>query len=462
LKHYDVVIVGAGTGGSMAAKTIAKAGLSVCLIDRKDKNTIGQKVCGDAVGKHHFDNLGLSYPSGKEKEGDISGLNIHSPDLQTVFRIVGEGLTGFMINRYLFGQRLLNDALDAGSELLDQNHVFKPIVEKGKVNGVETRSLKDEMKTKITGKVVIDASGVSAIIRNNLPLEIGLERNIPREDMVICYREIRKLKETVSEPNFCDIYLNLESAPGGYYWIFPEGKTKVNVGLGVAATNGHPNPKDMLYKHVLTMPMFEGSTIMHGGGGIVPTRRPLDCLVGNGVVLIGDAACQVNPIHGGGIGPSMMGGRIAGEVVVESLEKGEPDIEKLWPINIRFMKNYGAKQAGLDVFRMFLQNISNEDLNYGMKYHLIKEEDILKASLGEEIRLNITEASQRIFRGLGRLSFLRSLYKMAKEVMKAKSLYYEYPSSPNQLQTWKTQVEHLFTKKEETYRRPRDFCLSMI
>ncbi len=97
MKHYDVVVVGAGTGGCMTAKTAASAGLSVCLVDRKDKGTIGQKVCGDAVGKHHFDNLGLAYPAGQEKEGDISGINVYSPNLRTVFRIVGEGLTGFRL-----------------------------------------------------------------------------------------------------------------------------------------------------------------------------------------------------------------------------------------------------------------------------------------------------------------------------------------------------------------------------
>jgi len=450
LKQYDVIVVGAGTGGSMTAKTIAQKGFTVCLIDRKDKDTIGQKVCGDAIGKHHFDSLGLKHPSGQEKEGDISGINVHSPDLQTVFRIVGEGLTGFMINRYLFGQRLLKEALDAGAELFDSTHVLEPIIENGKVKGVEVRLLKEEAKTKFLGNVIIDASGVSAVVRSHLPPKIGLETNVRSEDTVVCYREIRELKEQVDEPTFCEIYLDIEKAEGGYYWIFPEGKTKVNVGLGVAAVKGHPNPKDMLYKHVLTMPMFKDSTIIHGGGGIVPTRRPLDSLVGNGVVVIGDAGCQVNPIHGGGIGPSMMGGAIAGTVITEALEKGQPTIENLWPINVRFMKSYGAKQAGLDVFRVFLQNLSNDNLNYGMKYRLIKEEDVLKASLGEEIRLNVTDASRRVFKGLGRLSFLRSLYKMAKTVKTVKTLYNEYPSSPQGLNGWKNQVEEIFASLGRT------------
>jgi digeranylgeranylglycerophospholipid reductase len=447
LKRYDVVVVGAGTGGCMTAKTAASAGLTVCLVDRKDRNAIGQKVCGDAVGKHHFDNLGLAYPTGREKEGDISGISVYSPGLQTVFRIAGEGLTGFMINRYLFGQRLLKDALDVGAELLDSTHVLEPLIEKEYVRGVEARSLKDGSKTRLTGEVTVDASGISATVRSKLPPEIGLEQNVRNEDMVVCYREIRELKGHMEEPDFCEIFLDNEEAPGGYYWIFPEGETKVNVGLGVADAKRHPNPKDNLYKHVLSKPMFEDSTVFHGGGGIVPTRRPINSLVGNGIVIVGDAGCQVNPIHGGGIGPSMMGGTIAGEVLTDALEKGQPSRESLWPVNVRFMKSYGAKQAGLDVFRMFLQGVSNEDLNYGMKCRLIKEEDILKASLGEEIRLNVTDKTRRVFTGLGRLSFLKALYKMAKTTKKAKALYSEYPGFPEGLQKWKAQVEELFAEE---------------
>ena len=74
MEKFDTIVVGGGTAGCVAAKTLASAGLSVCLVDRKDRNSIGKKVCGDAIGKHHFDNLGLSYPKGDELERDILGI----------------------------------------------------------------------------------------------------------------------------------------------------------------------------------------------------------------------------------------------------------------------------------------------------------------------------------------------------------------------------------------------------
>ncbi|MEM2587531.1 MAG: geranylgeranyl hydrogenase, partial [Candidatus Bathyarchaeia archaeon] len=218
----------------------------------------------------------------------------------------------------------------------------------------------------------------------------------------------------------------------------------VNVGLGVAAVGGFPNPREQLYKFVLSKRIFEDSRLIHGGGGVVPTRRPLDSFVGNGIVVIGDAACHVNPIHGGGIGPSMMAGKIAGEVISSVLEKSEPSVENLWPINVRYMKTYGAKQASLDVFRIFLQSLTNEDINYGMKYKLIMEEDVLKAGMEGDVRLNITDATRRIFIGLGRISFLRKLYNMARKSKAIKKMYENYPQSPNEMQEWRIKVREIF------------------
>ena len=66
-----MAVVGAGTAGCMTAKTAAKAGLKVCLLDSKEREKIGKKVCGDAVGKHHFDELGLTAPKGEELRSRI-------------------------------------------------------------------------------------------------------------------------------------------------------------------------------------------------------------------------------------------------------------------------------------------------------------------------------------------------------------------------------------------------------
>ena len=443
MKKFDVVVVGAGTGGCLAAKTVAEAGFDVCLMDRKREQDIGDKVCGDAIGKHHFDTLGLDYPTGKELERKIVGVKIYSPNMKIAIDVKGEGLHGYIVNRRLFGQRLLKKAVKAGATFLESTQAVEPIIKDHFVNGVLARNIETGNNVSLFGQVVVDASGFSAVLQKKLPPEIGVDANVSREDVVICYREIREVKEQIAEPDFCEIYLNQKLVPGGYFWIFPEGGTKVNVGLGVAMSKGFPNPKNRLYGNVLSMPFFKGSSILGGGGGHVPTRRPINCMVGNGILIVGDAACQVNPIHGGGMGPSMMGGTIAGETIIEALETGDVSLDKMWSYNVRYMQSYGAKQAGLDIFRLLLQRLNDEDINYGMKYQLITEDDFLKTSMGEDTRLNITEKTRRIFRGIGKLSLLKRLRVAANLMKKMKTLYQNYPVSPEGFDEWKKKTQDL-------------------
>ncbi|MEJ2242527.1 MAG: NAD(P)/FAD-dependent oxidoreductase [Candidatus Bathyarchaeota archaeon] len=448
MNNYDVIVVGAGTGGCLAAKTLAKAGRKVCLIDRKSKKDIGDKVCGDAIGKHHFENIGLAPPSGAELDQIIDGIKVYSPDMETEVNVQGEGVHGYLINRLLFGQRLLKEAKDAGAILFDSTIVINPIIENNYVVGVLVKDQKTGKESKFNSRVVIDASGHSAVLRKILPPEFGIEKEVKDEDVEICYREIRELKEPISEPGFCKIYLDLQRIPGGYYWIFPKSSTTVNVGLGVSMKKGFPNPKDLFNEVILSMPIFEGSHALTGGGGLVPTRRPISPMVGNGIIIIGDAACQVNPIHGGGIGSSMMGGVKAAEVIDDALTKDDVSRETLWPYTGIFMELYGAKQAGLDIFRMLLQRLTNKEMNYGMRQRLITDEDLLKTSMGEDMKLNITEKTSRFFKGIGSLSLLMKLNTTAKLMKEIKELYRNYPSSSEALEEWETKVQDIFDKAE--------------
>ena len=449
MNKFDVIVVGAGTGGSLAAKTLAKAGLKVCMIDRKPEKEIGDKVCGDAIGKHHFNNLGLAHPSRPEREQTVKGIKVYSPDMETEVNVQGEGVHGYLVNRLLFGQRLVKEAKEAGAILMDSTVVTEPLIKNGYVIGVQTKDPNTGKTSELTAKVVVDASGHSAVLRKKLPLEFGIENNVADEDVEVCYREIREIKEPIDEPEFCKIYLDMERFPGGYCWIFPKSSTIVNVGLGVAMKKGFPNPKDLYNEYVLSLPLFKGSRALTGGGGLVPTRRPISPMVGNGIIIIGDAACQVNPIHGGGIGSSMMGGIKAAEVIIEALKKGEVSREALWPYTGIFMVEYGAKQAGLDIFRILLQKLSNEEMNYGMSHHLITDDDLLKASMGEDLRLNITEKTSRLFKGLGCLSLLKKLNTTAKLMKEVKELHRNYPSSPEGLAEWETKVDQIVEKAKK-------------
>jgi flavin-dependent dehydrogenase len=152
----------------------------------------------------------------------------------------------------------------------------------------------------------------------------------------------------------------------------------------------------------------------------------------------------VNPIHGGGIGPSMLSGYLAGKTIVDALEKDDVSQESLWPYNRKYMEMYGAKQASLDVFRFLLLMSRDEELNYGMKYALMNEQDVLKAGLGEEFHLNISEKAKRVFKGLKRIRFLNKLRLTTNLMKQVRTHYKTYPDTPKDFKNWKMQTEALF------------------
>jgi geranylgeranyl reductase family protein len=443
MEKYDVIVVGAGTAGCLAAKTVAEKGLKVCLVEKKQREEIGEKVCGDALGEHHLKFLGLEKPTGGELEAKIDGIKIYSPDENTVFTIADKDFIGYLLNRRLFGQWLLKKATDKGAILQDNMNFRSPIIEKGTVVGVIAKNMVTGEVAEMYSKVVIDASGYFGMVRKQLPVEMGIDRVIANQDVEACYREIRKLKQETKNTRYCEIYLNQKASPGGYIWIFPKGAARVNVGLGICMRNNYPNPKQQLYETAFKKPIFQGSFVLTAGSWFDPVRRPWDNMVSNGVMLVGDAASLVNPIHGGGIGPSMLSGYLAGQQIVEALSKGEPTKEALWAYNKKYIETYGKKQGTLDIFKMFLLSCSDEDLNYGMNEKLMTEDDVLKAGMGDDFHLNFTETAKRVFKGLRRVGFLNRR-RLTVTMMRGLSAHYNaYPTSPESFEPWRLQTVKL-------------------
>jgi geranylgeranyl reductase family protein len=440
LEEYDTIIVGAGTAGSLAAKTMVESGLKVCIIEKKQREQIGEKICGDALGEHHLKFLGLEKPTGGELETRIEGIKIYSPDENTIFTIADKDFVGYLLNRRLFGQWLLKKATDKGAVLEDNMNFRSPIIEKGAVAGIAVKNMKTGQTVQIKSKVVVDASGFFGVVRHQLPDEMGIDREIANEDVEACYREIRQLKQETANTTFCEIYLNQKASPGGYIWIFPKGGARVNVGIGACMRENYPNPKQQLYDTAFKKPIFEGSSVLTSGSWFDPVRRPLDNMVSNGVVLVGDAASLVNPIHGGGIGPSMLSGYLAGKQIVEALDKGEPTKEALWGYNKKYIETYGKKQGALDIFKMFLLSCSDEDLNYGMNEKLMTEDDVLKAGMGDDFHLNITETAKRVFRGIRRVGFLKKLNLTVTMMRQLGAHYNTYPTTPQNFEPWRLQT----------------------
>ncbi|MFX0004853.1 MAG: geranylgeranyl reductase family protein, partial [Candidatus Hermodarchaeota archaeon] len=447
-KSFDVIIVGAGTGGTTAARFVAKKGLDVCLIDRKQKAKIGDKICGDAVGNEIFDILKINHPKNKELSCHIKGAKLYSPNLKKCISLIDPKQAGYIVNRLEFGQRLLNEALDAGiTQFLDNTIALDLLYKNGTVNGVQVR-LKNGKIINLNAKIVIDASGFYSPLRKKTRSNL-IEKEILKEDSILCYREIVQFPakdQNVQDPEYITIILDQEKAPGGYIWYFPKNDFSINIGIGTFMKyKGKVKEfykKNVYHEYVKTNKV----DILSSGGGVVPVRRPLWSCAENGFMLVGDSACQVNPLHGGGIDPSMRAGFHAANSTIHAIEFGNNTINELWDYNHKIMTTFGAEFASLDLLRIVLQTLSNDDLNFGLERDLLSGEEILEISSTGGLNLSFVDMAVKAFKGISRPNLLLDLNFLRIQMKEISKLYKNFPIRLEQFPEWKEKVCQIYGK----------------
>ena len=446
---YDIIIAGAGTAGTTTAYTAAKRGHSVLLIDKKEKDEIGHKTCGDALGGHHLKELeklvALPRMPPDVIEHDVTSIDLVAPDRQHRMRMAGPTVMGYSFNRQKMGQWLVSLAEEAGAQVMPSTRVKKLKLEGGKVSGLTIE--KDGSDKYLTARIVVDATGASGLLRRQLPDTTLIEREIAKEDMMVAWRDIYETPEYDFEhPENLEIFYDQQQTLGGYTWVFPQGKNRVNVGVGFMTLEGHKVPQDVFNSFVRSSWDFMKTklNVVDSGGGIAPVRRPMDTLVDHNFLIVGDAGCQVNPVHGGGIGSSMLGGVHAGVTASEALEKGDTSMKSLWPYNRRYLESYGIKQASLDIFRWFLVGVTNDEVNFAFKKEIIKAEDLLAVSMTGKMKMSKPEKFKRLVSGLGKVPLLMQLVKVADLMEQVKRVYSEYPDSPTGLPNWRSRLVPIY------------------
>jgi flavin-dependent dehydrogenase len=172
----------------------------------------------------------------------------------------------------------------------------------------------------------------------------------------------------------------------------------------------------------------------------VAVRRQLESLVFNGYMGAGDSMAMPNPISAGGIGPALVAGILAGENAARALHNGDVSIKGLWKYNLDFNESYGHKTAGLEVFRVYLQSLNNDLLNYGMKtFVTAKEASDLSYGLVPE--LSLTGKFKMILQGAQNINAFSNLLFVIKKMKVLNELYRNYPKSTEGFTEWRKEVE---------------------
>jgi geranylgeranyl reductase family protein len=450
-KAFDIIVVGAGTGGSIAARFLAQKGLNVCLIDSKERGQIGDKICGDAVGSEVFDFLNINHPKDAELSCHIKGAKLYSPNLNKCITLTDPKQAGYIINRLEFGQRLLNEALDAGvKQFLDNTKGLDLLYKNKNVSGLKVK-LKNGEIIELNSKVIIDASGFYSPLRKKIRSSI-VEKEIIKEDSILCYREIVKFnpkEQEVKDPEYITIIIDQEKAPGGYIWYFPRNESSVNIGLGIFMHyKGQVRQyyQQNVFNEFIKTPNYY---ILSTGGGVAPVRRPLWSCADNGIMFVGDAACHVNPLHGGGIDPSMRAGYYAALTAVEAHQKSDYTLKNLWKYNHRIMTSFGAEFASLDLLRIAFQRLSNKSLNFGLEKDLLSGDEILEISSTGSIKLSIFDMAAKAIKGITKPKLLLDLNYLRIQMNEMKSHYMNFPKEIEDISSfdvWKENTTKIYNK----------------
>src|SRR5919107_2820583 len=187
-RDYDIIVAGGGLAGLIVASSAAyysKQSMRILVVDRNPLSDQGRKtvsgwICGDAVGKNTVDYMSnrIKITWGQpEIEHPVKGVIAYSPDHKTGISFDGDG---YILNRRLLPQKQLNDAKKLGIELMENVALRSLLVDDNFVIGVEGEDLKTKKVIKKTAKLTIDCTGVTSVLRSNLPIKSYIQKKIDR------------------------------------------------------------------------------------------------------------------------------------------------------------------------------------------------------------------------------------------------------------------------------------------
>lgn len=356
-QEYDVVVVGGGPTGCVAAKTAAKLGVSVLLVDKKFEP--GTPVeCAEAIGREVFEKLGMPVLE-RWIAARIKGIRLVAPNgvgIRLEERSTLKSKVGYVLERKIFEKDLLAFAIRDGAETLLATYVYDLVMEGGWVKGVKVR-FRGETR-EIGAKVVIAADGISSGVGKFAGLDTTLS-----PDQIESGAQYEMVGVKLEDVETLEFYFGSKIAPGGYAWIFPKGEDTANVGLGVVPALAEEKAWHYLDKFVSSQPKLRKAQILEINFGGIPGAEPVRKSVAPGLLLAGDAARHADPLTGGGMANGMLAGNIAGRIAAKAVKEGDTSEENLMEYEKLWRKEFGEKLEKTYRIREVLQELSDEDLN---------------------------------------------------------------------------------------------------
>ena len=351
-ERYDVVVVGAGPAGSVTAKKAAERGLDVLLIERNQEIGVPVK-CAEGVSKEIEKFVA---PDRRWICAEVKGANIYGPDgTKVVLSAETMDETGYVLERRIFDKFLASEAARAGAKIRVRTEAYDLIEEDGYAKGVYVRCMGED--TRIFAPVVVGADGVESKVGR----WAGINTRLQPSNISVCAEFL--MCDIELNGDYSEFFLGSEVAPKGYAWVFPKGEDCANVGLGIGGDVSDEKHRALDYLKAFVRNKFPDGKTVAEMYGVVPLSGPSYESVADGLILVGDAARQVNPLTGGGILYAMQAGKIAGDVIAKAVQEKDCSKKRLLEYENRWRSEFGKRLETGFKAKEFLFKLSDEDLN---------------------------------------------------------------------------------------------------
>ncbi|UDY34140.1 FAD-dependent oxidoreductase [Dermatobacter hominis] len=356
-RRVAAVVVGAGTAGLNAALQLARRGLSVTVVESRPLGEGGARW-DNGVLAWQYARAGLAPPTADEVHtgtgrtfllgpADAGPVVVESPTEHADMRRLNDRLVALCrAERVDF----LDRARDVSVELVD-----------GRVRALALSAAPPDAAeaapVRLEADLFVDAGGRRGVLRSQVPELAAWCPPVGRD--VLCTASQFMLD--VADADGARAFLDGHGAtPGdGVTWVGLDGGFSA-LAVGVAADLGEVS---VLTGAIASGEWGSGRTILdrfrganpwigeprYGGDGLIPLRRPYARLGASGVALVGDAACQVFPAHGSGIGTGLMAGAVLAEQVGGAADPGADGA--LWAYQTAYHREHGGTLAAYDTFR---------------------------------------------------------------------------------------------------------------
>lgn len=394
-KSYDVIVIGTGPAGCMAAKHAALNGARVLIIDKK--KSVGDPIqCAGFIPdsnelKHLIPSMRLPeeavYIPDRIVLQKTKKQRIYAPDMkQKEFDV-----NGCVLDRRLYDEYLSERAADSGAELHCSTKAVRFSVPSDPNKDVTVHIKQNENKEifEIKASVVIGADGPVSVVARSVPCFLSYGKDNSLKNTGIPYERglgyAYKMTGTDTDFETLEMFFGNDYVPGGYSWIFPEGKNKVCVGVGVRRSlmKEPLSAKYYLDKFIKMHPVgaqkLKGGKITQKISGIIPVDGAPNSTVSNKFMITGDAAGHVMATNGGGIPFAMTGGMIAGSVAGAYISGACESLyiyEKLWK------QSFGSVLESSVRARCMMDKFLSSDKLINAAFHIIPAGQFKKMQCG--------------------------------------------------------------------------------